>query len=147
MTNRLRPSVSPASRAYASSPSDAVHEVLVVDDEKFIRALILVALGSDRRLHLTLAQDGEEALAVARRTKPSALILDVRMPKMSGYEVCEALRADEDTADAKIIMLSAFADPRDVERGLAAGADAYMTKPFDPRELLSKVQQALGLAG
>jgi len=123
-----------------------LHEVLVVDDEMFIRSLILVALGGDRRLHLTLAQDGEEALATARRTKPSALILDVRIPKMSGYEVCEALRADEATAGAKIIMLSAFADARDVERGLAAGADAYMTKPFDPRELLAKVQQVLELA-
>ena len=105
-----------------------------------------MALGGDRRLHLRLAQDGEEALARARRDKPNLIILDVRMPKMSGYEVCAALRADEETAGAKIIMLSAFADPRDVERGLAAGADAYMTKPFDPRELLSKVQQALGLS-
>lgn len=137
---------SPASRTYESSPSEVLHEVLVVDDEKFIRALILVALGGDRRLHLRLAQDGEEALARARRDKPNLIILDVRMPKMSGYEVCAALRADEETAGAKIIMLSAFADPRDVERGLAAGADAYMTKPFDPRELLSKVQQALGLS-
>jgi CheY-like chemotaxis protein len=145
MTNRLYTAVAPASRTDRSSPS-VPHEVLVAEDEKFIRALILVALGRDRRLHLTLARDGEEALAMARRKKPSAIILDVRMPKMSGLEVCEALRADEQTAGPKIIMLSALADPGDVERGVAAGADAYMTKPFDPNELLSEVQQALGIA-
>ena len=82
---------------------------------------------------------------MARRDRPSLLILDVRMPKLNGYQVCEALRAGEETADMKVIMLSALVGSNDVERGLAAGADAYMAKPFDPHELLSKVQQSLGL--
>lgn len=147
MTNPRDSSVSSATGAAPSSLAEVRHNVLVADDEQFIRALILVSLGGDRRLHLKLAVDGEEALARARREKPDVIILDVRMPKMNGYEVCEALRGDEETAEVKIIMLSAFADPLDVELGLAAGADTYMTKPFDPRELLSKVQEALGLAG
>lgn len=146
MTNQEHTSASPAGLTRPSSPPEVVHDVLVVDDEMFIRALIRLALDGDRRLHLRLAQDGEEALTMVRQEHPSVIILDVRMPKMNGYEVAEALRADAETADTIIIMLSAFAEQSDVERGLAAGADSYMTKPFDPNELLAKVLEALSLA-
>ncbi len=120
--------------------------MLVVDDEPMIRALIRVALGSDERYQLLLAEDGQRALEVAQRMRPDVFILDVRMPKVSGLEVCKALRSDPQSAEATIIMLSALKHDEDIEMGYAAGADLYLTKPFDPDDLQDLVQEALGLA-
>ncbi|HEX7276777.1 MAG TPA: response regulator [Acidimicrobiales bacterium] len=119
--------------------------VLVVDDDSDIRTLItwkLSLAGYD-----TIGEgDGEAAVVAAGGCSPDApgvrpdlVLLDWTMPKMSGIEVCEALRADPSTADIPIILLTAKAQESELARGLAAGADDYIVKPFSPNELLSRV--------
>ena len=124
----------------------STRRVLVVDDEPVIRALIRASLGRDRRPQLLLAEDGEQALEAARRWKPDIVLLDVRMPKLDGLEVCRRLRGDSQTAAAKIVMLTAMGQDDDLAEGYAAGADDYLVKPFDPDALLDKVQSSMGFA-
>ncbi len=146
MISRVSPEVTRRSWVQHLAEGTNPYRVLVVDDEPMIRALIRVALGSDERYQLLLAEDGQRALEVAQRMKPDVFILDVRMPKVSGLEVCKALRSDPQSAEATIIMLSALKHDEDIEMGYAAGADLYLTKPFDPDDLQDLVQEALGLA-
>ena len=120
--------------------------VLVVDDEPMIRALVRATLQADRRFQLLLATDGEEALAAARRWRPAVAILDVMMPKLDGFEVCRALRADPATRNAQIVLLTALGQPSDLARGHEAGADGYFVKPFDPEALLTQVEASLARA-
>jgi DNA-binding response OmpR family regulator len=117
--------------------------VLVADDEPDIRLLVEVAVRrSGARLVASLG-DGAAALTAARAEKPDAVVLDVSMPGLTGLEVCTALRADPATAGTTILLLSAGASPEDVARGLAAGADAYLAKPFSVAELSHRL---VGLA-
>jgi len=90
------------------------------------------------------AVDGEQALALARELHPDVLVLDVMMPRMSGTDVLSALRADEATAHLHVVLLSARAQETDVERGLEAGADAYLAKPFQAPELIEIVGRLAG---
>jgi DNA-binding response OmpR family regulator len=93
---------------------------------------------------VTVARDGDAALAAIRAERPDLVLLDVMMPGKSGFEVCSAVRADESIADTKILMLSAKGRDTDLAKGTALGADAYMTKPFSTRELADKVRELLG---
>ena len=93
-----------------------------------------------------MAGNGEEAVALAREQRPTLILLDVRMPRMSGVEACRALRADPATAGATIVMLTAMGQDEDIQFGYEAGADDYFLKPFKPSELLERVQDALKLA-
>ena len=114
--------------------------VLVADDEDDIRALVGVAV---RRAGCDLVgsvADGEAALASARAELPDLAVLDVSMPGRTGLEVCAALRQDPVTADIRVLLLSAGASPDDVARGLAAGADAYLPKPFSVADLVREVR-------
>jgi two-component system phosphate regulon response regulator PhoB len=86
------------------------------------------------------AFDGATALELARATRPALVLLDVRMPQLSGLEVCRRLRQIPDCAHARIVILSAAAQAEDRARGLAAGADEYLTKPFSPLALLTLVR-------
>jgi DNA-binding response OmpR family regulator len=114
--------------------------VLVADDEPDIRLLVEVAVRrSGARLVASLG-DGAAALAAARAECPDAVVLDVSMPGLTGLEVCAALRADPATAGTTILLLSAGASPEDVARGLAAGADAYLAKPFSVAELSRRLE-------
>jgi two-component system phosphate regulon response regulator PhoB len=116
--------------------------VLVVDDDDDIRELIrwkLRASGYD----VEAAADGEAALAAAAETRPDLVVLDWMMPRLSGLEVCRALRDDPATAGVPVILLTAKAQEADIERGFAAGADDYVVKPFSPREVLSRVEAVL----
>jgi DNA-binding response OmpR family regulator len=117
--------------------------VLVADDDPDIRELVKFKLeqgGHD----VTTVGDGEAALAAVRADGPFALILlDVMMPRLTGIEVCEALRSDAATRSIPILLLTAKAQEADVEHGFAAGADDYIVKPFSPRELSSRVNAAL----
>ena len=92
---------------------------------------------------VSVARDGQEALDAVGRECPDLLLLDVMMPRKNGFEVCQALRADERFAALKILMLTAKGRDTDVAKGQALGADAYMTKPFATRELVQKIADML----
>ena len=123
--------------------------VLIVDDEQHVRLLIEQTLEDleDDGVDLLTATNGEEALDVVANQHPELVFLDVQMPRKNGYEVCRAIKDDPATAGTTVIMLTAKGQAVDHEAGTAAGADAYLTKPFDPDDLLDRARTALGLAG
>lgn len=129
-------------RELPSVPLRAMTTVLVVDDEPQILALVRITL-EDEQVRIIEAADGETALIVAQREEPELILLDVRMPKLDGFEVCWRLRQDPRFGQTKIVMLTASGQERDRARGRAAGADDYLTKPFSPLALLSLVQTLL----
>jgi DNA-binding response OmpR family regulator len=114
--------------------------VLVADDEDDIRALVGLAVGKAGCAVIASVADGSAALATARAEQPDLAVLDVSMPGATGLEVCAALREDPATAGIRILLLSAGASLEDVARGLAAGADAYLAKPFQISALVHQVQ-------
>ncbi len=114
--------------------------VLVADDEDDIRALVGVAVRRAGCELVASVADGESALTSARVELPDLAVLDVSMPGRTGLEVCAALRQDPSTAAVRILLLSAGASPDDVARGLAAGADAYLPKPFSVADLVREVR-------
>jgi CheY-like chemotaxis protein len=116
--------------------------ILCADDDEDI--LSLVALRLERAGYEVMrVVDGDAAIAAARARRPALAVLDVMMPKRTGYEVLAELRADPALRDLKVILLSARVQETDVERGLDAGADAYLAKPFKAPELVAKVQELL----
>jgi two-component system alkaline phosphatase synthesis response regulator PhoP len=120
-------------------------KILIVDDEVHIRALLEQALEDleDVGVELLSARDGEEGLQYARDEKPDLMFLDVMMPKKNGYEVCEAIKQDPDLKDIYIILLTAKGQVADKVRGEAAKANEYITKPFNPDEILQKARDIL----
>lgn len=118
-------------------------KILVADDEPNI-VISLEYLMKREGYTVLVARDGQEALNAIARDKPDLVLLDVMMPKKSGFEVCQAVRASEELQATKILMLTAKGRDTDVAKGLALGADAYMTKPFSTRELVQKVAEMLG---
>ena len=120
-----------------------MRKLLIADDEEGVRSLVRMTLEADA-YEILEARDGDEALAIAREHQPELVFLDVMMPGSSGVEVCRALKSDTETSGMTIIMLTAQAQERDREDGLAAGADDYFTKPFSPVTLLTKVEQVFG---
>ena len=120
-------------------------KILIVDDEPNI-VISLEFLMKKEGFEVAVACDGEEALAKVAEFAPDLVLLDVMMPKKSGYEVCEALRADPAQAALKIVMLTAKGLDTEVAKGLAIGADVYMTKPFSTKELMLRVRETLGQA-
>ena len=123
--------------------------VLIVDDEQHIRLLIEQTLEEleDDGVELLTARDGEEALDVVANQHPDLVFLDVMMPKKDGFEVCRTIKGDPATAGTTVILLTAKGQAYDHEQGMAAGADLYLTKPFDPDDLLTRARAALGLGG
>ena len=120
-----------------------VKKILVVDDEpNIVRSLayILKKEGYD----VSTAKDGEQARDMVRDSKPHFMILDVMMPRKSGYDVCEEVKSDPDLRDIHVMMLTAKGQVGDREIGLSKGADEYLTKPFSPRLILNKVEELLG---
>ena len=131
--------------AAAVSASRTVPLVLVADDDEDI--LTLVALRFRRSgLEVILARDGEEALELIQTRAPDAAVLDIAMPKLTGLEVVRRLRDSEATRTLPIVLLTARAGDKDVELGLEAGADEYITKPFSPQDLYACVQSVLSAA-
>lgn len=121
--------------------------VLVVDDDPDIRELITWKLGQAGYTTL-VAGDGEAGLAAvaagdAEGRMPDLILVDWMMPKMSGIDVCRALRQNPATARIPVILLTANAQEADVELGFAAGVDDYIAKPFSPREMLSRIEAVL----
>ena len=121
--------------------------VLIVDDEQHIRLLIEQTLEEleDDGVELLTAPDGEVALDVVRNQSPELVFLDVTMPKLNGFDACAAIKQDLGKTETFVCMLTAKGQAYDRERGLEAGADLFMTKPFDPDELLAVARKALGL--
>ena len=120
-------------------------KILIVDDEPNI-VISLEFLMKKEGFQVAVAVDGEEALAKVASFAPDLLLLDVMMPKKSGFEVCESLRADPANATLKIVMLTAKGRETEVAKGLAIGADAYVTKPFSTKDLVVRVRELLGTA-
>ena len=130
-------------RSGASMTTTDPVRVLVVDDSAAIRELISVNLeleGYDVRR----AADGQEALDVAAHWRPDVVTLDVVMPRLDGLETCARLRADPATAGVAVVMVTGRAQAADRARGEAAGVDAYLTKPFEPAELVATVARLSG---
>ena len=114
-------------------------KVIVADDDEMIRELVKASLAPDPRIEIHTARDGQEAVELALRELPDLVILDVRMPRMDGYEACAAIRADPGLTGTTVLMLTAMGQESDVQRGFDAGADDYFIKPFSPTALLEKV--------
>ena len=119
---------------------DADCRVLVVDDDDVIRQLICVNLELEG-FQVHVAVDGQDALDQVKQVRPHVVTLDIMMPRLDGWETATRLRADPETADIRVILLSARAQEADLRRGDRIGVDAYLTKPFDPDELIDTVRR------
>lgn len=118
------------------------HKILIADDEPNI-LVTLDYLMKREGFDVRLARDGQEALDAVAADCPHLLLLDVMMPRKTGFEVCQALRADGRGGLPRILMLTAKGRETDMAKGLALGADGYMTKPFSTRELVGRVRALL----
>lgn len=117
--------------------------ILIADDERNI-LISLEFLFKREGYVVVTAADGEAALEAIAAHRPSLVLLDIMMPKKSGYEVCQQIRANPDWAATKVIMLSAKGRDVEIAKGKALGADAYVTKPFSTKDLVAQVKRALG---
>ena len=122
-------------------------KLLIVDDEPHIRLLLEQTLEEleDYDVEILTATNGLEALEMIQSEKPNLVFLDVMMPKMNGYDVCKKVKGELGMTDVYIIMLTAKGQEFDRSRGKNMGADIYMTKPFDPDEILEKSYEILGI--
>jgi len=118
-------------------------KILIADDEPNI-VVSLEFLMKQKGHAVRVASTGEEALNAVRDFVPDLILLDVMMPQMSGYDLCQRVRENPDWQGIKIIMLSAKGRDVEVTKGMAVGADAYVTKPFSTKDLIARVQQLLG---
>jgi DNA-binding response OmpR family regulator len=116
--------------------------ILIVDDEPtIVISLEFLMMREGHQVHV--ARDGEAGLAAVRTHRPDLVVLDVMMPKLDGFAVLEAIRTDPELAATRVLMLTAKGREPEHKKGLALGADAYMSKPFSTRELVDKVKQLL----
>jgi len=120
-------------------------KILIADDEPNI-LISLEFLMKREGYEVLLARDGQEALDLLRQARPRLVLLDVMMPRKTGFEVCQEVRNDDDLRATLILMLTAKGRETDIVKGLALGANAYMTKPFSTRELVQKVREMLEAA-
>jgi DNA-binding response OmpR family regulator len=132
---------------FSPIPGDSLTQsVLIVDDEPMARTLLrlmLVRAG----FNVSEAEDGFDALEKVKKNPPDIILLDVMMPGMDGFTVCEVLRNEQDTAALPIIMLSAKTDLESINRGMRLGATKYLTKPISPEDLTRHVNDALNDTG
>lgn len=125
-----------------------VKKIVIVDDEVHIRVLLeqtLEELEDDFDVEILSAADGEEGLALIRLEQPELVLLDIMMPKMNGYEVCQALRDDQSLQQVKIVLLTAKGQEIDRKQGMELGAYKYLTKPFNPDEIIDLAKEILDL--
>ena len=122
-------------------------KLLIVDDEAHIRMLIEQTLEDleDEGVELLFADNGADALRIIQEERPDLVFLDVMMPKMNGMEVCQKVKKELNITETYIILLTAKGQEVDRQKGLDMGADKYMTKPFDPDEMLSIAEEILNL--
>lgn len=116
--------------------------VLIADDEPSMRLLVQTTLASSN-YQVVEACDGDEAWAFIKENRPRLVLLDIQMPGLTGLEILRSIKSDPSLAATRVIMVTAKALGADIEAGKAAGADFYLTKPFSPLELLSRVEETL----
>jgi two-component system phosphate regulon response regulator PhoB len=117
--------------------------VLVAEDDEDILELVALLL-EERGYEIARAGDGQEALGLISARPPDLAVLDVRMPKLDGFEVSRRIRANDDTQEVPVILLTALAREEDVAVGIDAGATDYVKKPFSPDELVTRIEAILG---
>ncbi|MDQ4095572.1 MAG: response regulator [Actinomycetota bacterium] len=120
----------------------AAKRVLVCDDDPVILRLVQVNLELEG-FEVLMADNGEKAVEVATQEHPALVILDIMMPRLDGYQTCERLKAQDETKEIPVVFLSAKAQQSDIERGRAYGVAEYLTKPFDPNDLVDVVKRLL----
>lgn len=120
-------------------------KILIADDEPFIRTLLEQTLEDfeDEGVILLMARNGKEALRLAQTENPDLVFLDVMMPHLSGYEVCRRIKEDAELSSTYVILLTARGQEVDRVRGIDVGADEYITKPFDPDDIIQRTQEIL----
>lgn len=121
--------------------------ILVAEDERDIRELIVITLRTNGLTNIIQASNGKDAVAEAKAHKPVLILMDVRMPQMTGYEACVILKDDPDTSNIPIVFLSAKGQDMEIKRGIELGAEEYILKPFSPDELYNRVISILNQAG
>jgi DNA-binding response OmpR family regulator len=121
-------------------------KILIAEDERDIRDLITFSLGF-AGYEVIAASNGEEAVSLARQEIPDLILMDVRMPSMTGYEACVIMKADAKLKDIPVIFLSAKGQDSEVQAGLQAGAADYLLKPFAPDQLTARIQMVLAQYG
>jgi DNA-binding response OmpR family regulator len=126
-------------------------KVQIIEDESHIKALLIQTLETafediidDEELEILEASDGVEGLQIAKQEHPDLIFLDIMIPKIDGFEVCKKLKEDPSYKNTYIIMLTAKGQVVDKEKGLSVGANEYVTKPFNPDFIISKVEEKLG---
>ena len=121
--------------------------ILIVDDEPHIRALILQTLEEleDEGARFLTADNGRDALDLIRAERPRLVLLDVMMPKLSGFDVCRILKSEPELDEVLVVLLTAKGQEVDRQKGQELGADMYVTKPFDPDELLEQTRRLLDM--
>lgn len=117
-------------------------KILIVDDEPNI-LMSLEFLMKKKGYDVFIARDGAEALEIVDSERPDIIILDIMMPNVDGYEVCQSVRSDKSMDSSKIIFLSAKSKEEDIKKGMDMGADLYITKPFSTRDLMKKVAESI----
>jgi CheY-like chemotaxis protein len=118
-------------------------KILIAEDERDIRELVAFNLRILGKFDVSEAANGIEAVERATAECPDLILMDVRMPKMTGYEACKKLKENDETKDIPVIFLSAKGQDKEIQQGINAGAEEYILKPFESEDLLSKVRQAL----
>jgi DNA-binding response OmpR family regulator len=121
--------------------------ILVAEDERDIRELIILSLQTNGLTDVIEAHNGEEAVTQAKMHKPALILMDVRMPKMTGYEACKVLKEDPNTDGIPIIFLSAKGQETEIKLGMDMGAEEYILKPFAPDQLYQRVVDVLRRSG
>lgn len=121
-------------------------KILIAEDERDIRDLVAFTLRFAGH-EVFAASNGEEAVELAPRVNPDLILMDVRMPRMTGYEACKMMKADPILKDIPIVFLSAKGQESEIQQGLAAGAEEYLLKPFAPDQLTSRVKVILAKFG
>ena len=121
-------------------------KILIAEDERDIRDLITFTLGF-AGFEVVAAANGEEAVTLAQKEIPDLILMDVRMPRMTGYEACALLKKDEKLKDIPVIFLSAKGQDSEIKTGLQAGATDYLLKPFAPDQLTERIQAVLAKYG
>ncbi len=118
-------------------------KMLIVEDEEDILELLSTIFSFSKEYKILLARDGEEALNIAQKDIQDIIILDIQLPKMDGYELCQTIKSDPTTANTKVLMLTGLAQDYNLQKALEAGANAYITKPFSARAIVEKVEELL----
>jgi len=121
-------------------------KILIAEDEPDIRDLIVFILRMIGGYEVVAANNGEEAVQLALKEIPDLILTDVRMPKMSGYEACQRIKADPTTKHIPVVFLTARGQEQEVQAGIAAGGDEYLLKPFEQAQLIKKVADILAKA-